>query len=104
MWTFVKERDRPAHEDNHARQNIQVERERPSISNFFGSRPSSSAASVHGANSGGISFFDGRDKEKAAGKEKASKENWRGMPLDSEEFWNNQATGRYRVHRKNTPC
>ena len=103
MWMFVKENDRLAHED-HSRQNNHAERERPSISSFFGSRPSSSAASEPGVNSGGISLFDGRDKGKAAGKEKAPKEIWRGMLLDSEEFWNNQATGRFRVHRRNTPC
>jgi hypothetical protein len=104
MWKFVKENDRLSHEETHTRQNNHVERERPSISSFFGSRPSSSAASEPAVNSGGIPFFDGRDKEKAAGKDKAPKEIWRGMPLDSEEFWNNQATGRFRVHRRNTPC
>jgi hypothetical protein len=100
MWTFVKEHDRLPPEDIHTRQNI--ERERSSISSFFGSgsRPSSSATLEHG----GILFFDGQNKEKAAGKEKAPKEIWRGMPLDSEEFWNNQATGRFRVYRRNTPC
>ena len=103
MWTFVKEHDRLPPED---RQNNHMERERPSISSFFGggSRPSSSAAPEHGVTSGGIPFFDVRDKEKVAGKEKAPKEIWRGMPLDSEEFWNNQATGRFRVYRRNTPC
>ena len=99
MWTFVKEHDRLSHED-HVRQNNHIERERPSFSSFFGSRPSSSAASELGV----IPFFDGRDKAKAAGKEKVPKEIWRGMPLDSEEFWNNHATGRFRVHRRNTPC
>ena len=105
MWTFVKEHDRLPPEDIHTRQNNHIERERPSISSFFGSNNrSSSAALEHGLTSGGISFFDGRDKEKAAGKEKAPKEIWRGMALDSEEFWNNQATGRFRVYRRNTPC
>ena len=107
MWTFVKEHDRLPPEDIHTRQNYHIERERPSISSFFssGSRPSSSAAPEHWVTSSGIpSFFDGRDKEKAAGKEKALKEIWRGMPLNSEEFWNNQATGRFRVYRRNTPC
>lgn len=106
MWTFVKEHDRLPPEDIHARQINHMERERPSISSFFGggSRPSSSAAPEHGMTSSGILFFDGRDKERVAGKEKAPKEIWRGMPLNSEEFWNNQATGRFRVHRRNTPC
>lgn len=106
MWTFVKEHDRLPPEDVRTRQNIHIERERPSISSFFSSnsRPSSSATPEHGVTSSGISFFDSRDKEKAAGKEKAPKEIWRGMPLDSEEFWNNQATGRFRVYRRNTPC
>lgn len=106
MWTFVKEHDRLPPEDIRTRQNNHIERERPSISSFFSSnsRPSSSAAPEHGVTSGGISFFESRDKEKAAGKEKALKEIWRGMPLDSEEFWNNQATGRFRVYRRNTPC
>ena len=79
MWTFVKEHDRLPPEDIHTRQN-----------NY--DRP----ISFH--------FFDGRDKERASGKEKAPKEIWRGMPLDSEEFWNNHATGRFRVYRRNTPC
>ena len=107
MWTFVKEHDRLPPEDIRTRQNIHIEKERPSISSFFSSnsRPSSSSAALeHGVTSGGISFFDGRDKEKATGKEKIPKEIWRGMPLDSEEFWNNQATGRFRVYRRNTPC
>jgi hypothetical protein len=82
MWTFVKEHDRLPPEDIHNRQNNHMERDRP--------------ISFH--------FFDGRDKEKVAGKEKAPKEIWRGMPLDSEEFWNNHATGRFRVYRRNTPC
>ena len=105
MWTFVKEHDRLPPED-HTRQNNHIERERPSISSFFGSgsRLSSSAMPEHGVTSSGIPFFDGRDTEKAAGKEKAPKEIWRGMPLDSEEFWNNHATGRFRVYRRNTPC
>ena len=104
MWTFVREHDRLSHEDVHIRQNNHMERERPSISSFFVSRPSSSATADSGMISGGIPFFDSRDREKVIGKEKAPKENWRGMPLDSEEFWNNQATGRFRVHRRNTPC
>ena len=99
MWTFMKEHDR-LDEDIYVRQNNHPERERSSITSFFGSRPSSSAT----PEPGGISFFDTRDKEKISGKEKAPKEISRGMPLDSEEFWNNQATGRFRVHRKNTPC
>ena len=106
MWTFVKEHDRLPPEGSHTRQNNHIERERPSISSFFssGSRPSSSATPDHGVSSSGIPFFDGRDKEKAAGKDKAPKEIWRGMPLDSEEYWNNQATGKFRVYRRNTPC
>jgi hypothetical protein len=106
MWTFVKEHDRLPPEDIRTRQNNHIEKERPSISSFFSSnsRPSSSAMPEHGVTSSGIFFFDGRDKEKATGKEKAPKEIWRGMPLDSEEFWNNQATGKFRVYRRNTPC
>ena len=103
MWTFMKEHDRLSDEDIHVRQNNHTERERPSISNLFASRPSSRAAELS-VISGGIPFFDNRDKEKTAGKEKAPKEIWRGMPLDSEEFWNNQATGRFRVLRRNTQC
>ncbi|KAF8813870.1 hypothetical protein BYT27DRAFT_7131049 [Phlegmacium glaucopus] len=104
MWTFMKEQDRLPDEGVYVRQNSHnhIERERPSISSFFASRPSSSATLEPGVV---IPFFDGsRDREKTTGKEKASKEIWRGMPLDSEEFWNNQATGRFRVHRKNAPC
>jgi len=104
MWTFMKEQDRLS-DEFYVRQSNHMERERPSISSFFASRPTSSATPEPSMISSGIPFFDSsRDKDKAAGKEKASKEIWRGMPLDSEEFWNNQATGRFRVHRKNTPC
>ena len=97
MWTFVKEHDRLSHEDIQVRQNNHMERERSSISGFFASRPST-ATPEPGVISGGI------PKEKAVAKEKALKESWRGMPPDSEEYWTNQATGRFRVHRKNTPC
>jgi hypothetical protein len=102
MWTFMKEHDRLPDEDVRVRQINHLGRERPSISSFFAARPST--APEPAMISSAIPFFESRDKEKAAGKEKSPKEIWRGMPLNSEEFWNNQATGRFRVHRRNTPC
>ncbi|KAF8973044.1 hypothetical protein BDZ97DRAFT_1912634 [Flammula alnicola] len=106
MWTFTKEKDRLPNEDTR-RHNGGVDRERPSISTLFTSRPSTSAGTELSL-TGSISFFDKSDskekataKEKSAAKEKTSKEPWKGMALGSEEIWANGASGRFKVSRKN---
>jgi len=105
MWTFTKEKDRITDEDanTNTRPQVAAEKERPSISTLFASRPSTSSGAD--PNSGAsISFFDKPEpKEKVAIKEK-SKEPWKGMALDSEEIWYNGSSGRFRVTRRNATC
>ncbi|KAF8160730.1 hypothetical protein B0H34DRAFT_349660 [Crassisporium funariophilum] len=99
MWTFKKEKDRISDEEAGSRHNVGIDTHRPSISTLFGSRPSTANESYIIA-----PFFDkvdSKDKEKLPAKEKTSKEPWKGMALDAEEFWCNGAIGKFRVNRKN---
>jgi hypothetical protein len=107
MWTFMRENDRITDEDVNAKGRPHlVERERPSLATLFASRPNTSSG-VDTSLGGSISFFDkpeNKDKDKATVKDKAPKETWKGMALDTEEIWFNGSSGRFRVNRKNATC
>ncbi|EDR11853.1 uncharacterized protein LACBIDRAFT_313723 [Laccaria bicolor S238N-H82] len=92
-WTFQREKaDRLRSEDE---PRMRVDRERHSISNFFGPRPSTAPTPSAG-------IFDALDpRDKASGKEKAKEQHWRGMAVDAEEWWFSHTNGRYKVNRKN---
>ncbi|KAJ3493999.1 hypothetical protein NLJ89_g10901 [Agrocybe chaxingu] len=103
MWTFKREVDRVDNEHDR-RQNAHPDRERPSISTLFNSRPSTATVTE-----GAIPSFlmDGPPPEKEkkpSSKDKSQKEPWRGMALDSEEIWHNGASGKFRITRKNATC
>jgi len=101
MWKFILEKDKD--------EGVDKEKGRPSISTIFNTKPSTSAdqhtASVAGSS---LNFDknDSKDKDRSHGKskEKGHKEQWKGMALDSEEFWQNTFLGRFKVLRKNAPC
>ncbi len=106
LWSFSREKERTEGESSN-RQN--GDRERSSIVALFSSsRPSTSTGVELGA-SVSRNLFDKPDskekaKEKASGKDKPTKEPWRGMALDAEEIWLNGALGKFRVIRRNTIC
>lgn len=86
LWVFEKETP----------DSLVPHRERPTISNFFSPRsnPANEASSSLVA-----PFLDHGYTQK---EKKPSKEIWKGMPLDTEEYWINGWSGRFKVNRKNT--
>ncbi|KAF9567945.1 hypothetical protein CPC08DRAFT_655355 [Agrocybe pediades] len=110
MWWFKQEKVTTAEENPYSRRHGQdkdKDKVRPSISTLFGPRPSSTTDHHTNSFTGSSSIFDkveNKDKDRSheKGKEKSSKEAWKGMSLDSEEIWYNGSTGRFRVTRKNT--
>lgn len=86
LWVFEKETP----------DSLVPSRERPSISSLFSPRsnPANEASSNLVA-----PFLDHGYTQK---EKKTSKEIWRGIPLDTEEYWINGWSGRFKVNRKNT--
>lgn len=106
LWSFIREKDR-AEGESANRQN--GDRERSSIVALFSSSRPSTSTGVELSTSVSRTLFDKPDskeraKEKSSGKDKPTKEPWRGMALDAEETWGNGALGRFRVVRRNTMC